>query len=155
MFPFDRLIQFIDELVESGEIIEPVVGQIGQGRYEPRRFPFHRYLEKSSFDETLFKCSFAISHAGIGTISTAVSMDKRLIVLPRLKRYSEHVNDHQVWAAKKYAESGQVISAYSRDDLSEALRGIDHFKPKPRQANPSGIVDTIVKFVDEYSKRRF
>jgi beta-1,4-N-acetylglucosaminyltransferase len=154
MFPFDRLIQFMDELVESGEIMEPVVGQIGQGKYEPRQFPFHRYLEKASFDETLFNCSFAVSHAGIGTISTAVGMDKRLIVLPRLKRYSEHVNDHQVWAARKYAESGQVMAVYSREDLSAAIRGIDHFIPKPRQANPHGIVDTIVKFIADCEERR-
>jgi beta-1,4-N-acetylglucosaminyltransferase len=154
MFPFDRLMQLVDDLVESGEISMPVEGQIGAGKYEPRHFPFERFLDKNAFDLQIKRCTCVISHAGIGTISTASALSKPLIVLPRLARFSEHVNDHQMWAAKQYSESGQVIAAYSKEDISEALRGIVHFKPKPRIANAQGIVDAIATFIKAIQPKR-
>jgi beta-1,4-N-acetylglucosaminyltransferase len=148
MFPFDRLIRGVDDLISKGLVTESVYAQIGNGEYEPRHMPFARFVEKADFDGQMKGCSVVISHAGIGTISTALHYGRTMIVLPRLKAFGEHVNDHQVGTARKYAELGHVILSDSVGDLPTCLEAARRFQPIPRHVNTQGIVSRIGRFID-------
>lgn len=147
MFPFDRLIQAVDEHVAAGRIHDSVIAQIGSGSYEPKFIRFERFMEKAPFEEMLQTADCIVSHAGIGSIATALSHDKPMLVLPRLKRHGEHVNDHQVATARKYAELGHVQVAYNEADIPDLLADLTHFHPAKRHVNAAGIADRIGKFL--------
>ena len=149
MFPFDRLIKAMDEQVEAGLITDKVFAQIGAGSYEPRAMPFKRFMEKQEFEEQLTEADAVVSHAGIGSIATALHLGKPLVVLPRLKLHGEHVNDHQVATARKYKELGHVLVANSEADLAHTLSRISEFKPVPRNINAAGMADRIGRFLRE------
>jgi UDP-N-acetylglucosamine transferase subunit ALG13 len=147
-FPFDRLIRAVDRIVQEGVISETVFAQIGERSYRPRNFESVAYLEKGAFDDYVRRASKMIGHAGMGTITVALRDRKPLLVMPRLKRYHEVVNDHQLAIAKKYSELGHILAAYDIGDLPEAVLRLGDFVPKERIATPNTVSHRIRRFLD-------
>lgn len=154
-FPFDRLVRAIDEAFDKGPVGEEVFGQIGETSYKPRNFESVVSLGKKVFDEYLKQASSVISHAGIGTIALALDNRKPLLVMPRLKRYGEVVNDHQVAMARKFGEFGHILVAYSKEELPEKLKELKTFFPKPRENQVKAVVDRVHSFLNSLSESHF
>lgn len=147
MFPFDRLVRAVDELVAAGRISAEVVAQIGDGRYEPRHMPFQRFLSRVEFEQLLDRADLLLSHAGAGTIAMALEHDKRLLVVPRLARHAEHVNDHQIATARRFEELQHVLVAYEMDQIPERLQALRSFQPRQRHASPQRLAERIGRFL--------
>lgn len=146
-FAFDRLVKAVDQAIETGYITEQVYGQIGPSLYKPRNFEAKPFLEKNLFDKYLSQSSALMAHAGMGTIMMAMDNNKPLVVMPRLKKYGEVINDHQLALAKKFEESGHILVAYSEQQLPEKIRQLTTFAPKRRQASPEAITKSISNFL--------
>ena len=147
MFPFDRLIRTVDELVRDGVITDPVEAQIGDGSYEPKHTPFVRFLGKPDYEAKLKRCDAIIAHAGAGTIALALEHQKPLLVLPRQKKFAEHVNDHQIPTARKFAELEHVLVAAEAEDIAKQLPKLHGFRPKPREVHPDRLAARIGDFL--------
>ena len=147
-FPFDRLVRAVDSIIDKGLISETLFAQIGESSYKPRNFESAACLEKGVFDDYMRQASGIIGHAGMGTITMALSNRKPLLVMPRLKRYHEVVNDHQLAIAKKFSELGHILAVYDAKDLPEGVRRLESFVPLGRKANPEAVADRIVRFLD-------
>jgi UDP-N-acetylglucosamine transferase subunit ALG13 len=148
LFPFDRLVRAIDAAAGDDLITDEIFAQIGESSYKPRNFESVPSLEKGLFDKYFTEASFVISHAGMGTIIMALSHNKPLLVMPRLKRFKEHVNNHQVGTARKFAELGHVLVAYDAADLPDCISKLKGFVPKERKANPDAVADRIIDFLN-------
>ncbi len=147
-FPFDRLVNAVDNIISDGSIGETLFAQIGESTYKPRNFESAISLEKSMFDNYTRQASAIIGHAGMGTITTALYNHKPLLVMPRRKKYGEVVNDHQLAIAKKFEELGHILVAYDTEDLPERIRQLKTFVPKERRANPEVVADRIRRFLE-------
>ncbi len=147
-FPFDRFVRAVDNIFAQGLIDEEIFAQIGETSYKPRNFESVVSLEKKVFDERFKRASSVISHAGVGTITVALKNHKPLLVMPRMKRYKEHVNDHQVATAKKFEELGHILAVYDVKDLPNGIRKLKDFIPRERKASPDAIADRIRRFLD-------
>lgn len=93
-FGFDRLIQSLDNWA-LGKDIE-IFAQISDGNYVPKNFEYSRQLNSFEYSEFFSKSSLVISHAGMGTIISCLTAHKPIILFPRLYKYGEHRNDHQL-----------------------------------------------------------
>lgn len=147
-FPFDRFVRAVDNIFDQGLIDEEIFAQIGETSYKPRNFESVASLEKKIFDERFKRASSVISHAGVGTITVALKNYKPLLVMPRMKRYKEHVNDHQVATAKKFEELGHILAVYDVKDLPNGIRKLKNFIPRKRKASPDAIADRIRRFLN-------
>ncbi len=147
LFGFDRLVRAVDEAIKDGAITDTVFAQIGPGSYLPERMDHVVYLEKKEFDKTYHRCEGMISHAGMGNISLALKEGKPLLVVPRLKRYGEHVNDHQHETACKFEKLGHIVVAYDEREIPEKLRVLKAFVPRPRVPNKPGVVERVKRFL--------
>jgi UDP-N-acetylglucosamine transferase subunit ALG13 len=148
-FPFDRFIRAVDNIFDQGLIDEEIFAQIGETSYKPRNFESVASLEKKVFDECFRKASSVMSHAGVGTITVALKNHKPLLVMPRMKRYKEHVNDHQVATAKKFEELGHILAVYDVKDLPNGIRKLKTFIPRERKASPDAIAERIRRFLNK------
>lgn len=148
MFPFDRLVQSVDELVGGKLLDGAIVAQIGDGKYEPRHIVFSRYLAKPEYDKLVVAADMLIGHAGAGTIALALKHRKPLLVVPRLKQHGEHVNDHQVVTARKYEEMGHVLVAHDMRDIPAKLAALKNFSPRHREARPQDLARRVGEFLD-------
>ncbi|NCN39182.1 MAG: beta-1,4-galactosyltransferase, partial [Candidatus Aenigmarchaeota archaeon] len=69
-----------------------------------------------------------------------------VIVVPRLKKYDEHVNDHQIEITKELEKQGRILGVYDISELKEKINKVEKMKsksfPKPRIP---GIIENFIK----------
>ena len=152
LFGFDRLVKAVDEAVATGKIQDEVFAQIGPGEYKPTHMKYVDVLNKDDFERILASSDGMISHAGIGSINGAIKSGRPMVVLPRLKRYSEHVNDHQLDTAQKFESLGCVLVAYDTADLAARCEQLKTFRPAHRTANLNGLVGRLRQLMESSSK---
>lgn len=126
---FDRLIEEVDRLVQVGIITDEVIMQTGYSTYQPKHCKWHSLLTYDEMDDVMNQADLIITHGGPATFMAALSKGKKVIVVPRLKRYEEHVNDHQlefVNAVKSHhaypleiVENIADLSALIKQDISQ------------------------------------
>lgn len=121
-FQFNRLLSMIDELIDKGEIKEEVFAQIGNSDYKPRNYEFETFLSKDEFEGYIEKCDLLITHGGVATIIAGLRRNKPVIVVPRLGKYGEHVDDHQLQIAESFCEQNFVIMCCDNDDLGKVVK---------------------------------
>lgn len=127
-FPFDRLLKKIDELIESGFIEEKVIAQIGSSAYCPRFYEYTNYIKERRFSELLAKSRIIITHGGVGTITKGLTMHKKVLIVPRLKKYNEHVDDHQIEIAEIFYKMKYAMMCSDMDNLEKCIRELDAVK---------------------------
>lgn len=107
--PFDRLLSAVDDALGRGVLPAPATGQSGVSRYEARHLDLSAFMPPADIDETIEQARYVVCHAGSGLIASALRAGHRPIVMPRLKRHGEHVDDHQLQIANKLEEVGLVV----------------------------------------------
>jgi UDP-N-acetylglucosamine transferase subunit ALG13 len=85
--------------------------------------PFWTILQKMQ------EADVVVSHAGVGSIMCAVRAGHTPVIFPRLKRYSETVDDHQAELATALAKRGTAVVAWSADDLASAVASVPARRP--------------------------
>jgi beta-1,4-N-acetylglucosaminyltransferase len=126
-FSFERLLRAVDEL----GVDEELVVQHGPSTVRPRGARCAAFL---SFDEVAAharEARLVVSHAGIGSVLTALAAGKRPIVVPRRRRFGETTDDHQVETARRLAQAGLVAALEDPSDLAAALRDAGAAVPAP------------------------
>jgi beta-1,4-N-acetylglucosaminyltransferase len=146
--PFERLIKAVDTAIAEGIIKDEVFAQIGPCNYKPRNMEYVNMLQKETFDSYFQKASHVISHAGIGIITMALDNKKPSLVMPRLRKYGEVVNDHQLATAKKFEELGHILAVYNVEILPDGIRKLKNFVPLERKANPQAVAYRIGRFLN-------
>ncbi|MFQ9315429.1 PssE/Cps14G family polysaccharide biosynthesis glycosyltransferase [uncultured Dysgonomonas sp.] len=133
--PFDRLIETIDEI--AGTINETFIVQTLGNNYQPQHFKTVDFIEPDEFDKIMQKARLIISHAGIGSILSAIEYQKPIIIFPRLASFGEHRNDHQIATAMAINEKGYAYVAYDKKQLKELLFSKELFPLKKRTEHSS------------------
>ena len=151
-FPFDRLVKAVDEAVGENKCDEQIFAQVGVTFYFPRNFEAVSWLEKTLFDKRFSEADGIISHAGMGTITMALENRKPLLVMPRLRKYGEVVNDHQLAIARKFERLGHILVAYEAEDLPAKIEKLKSFVPKDRQPQAKVVAARISAFLNGLSE---
>jgi beta-1,4-N-acetylglucosaminyltransferase len=150
-FPFDRLVKSIDEFINQNGFEDEIFAQIGKSTYRPRNFEYVEFLNKKNFDGYVNNASGLISHAGIGIIMQSLDNSKPLLVMPRLRKLGEVVNDHQLAIAKKFEESGHILAAYSEKELPMKIKQLNTFRLKKRETQAHLVIKRISRFLNEFT----
>ena len=145
---FVRLIQKIEDLIVRGIIKEEVVVQAGYTKYETEYMKIFDLIPMDKFQDLMENCSLLITHGGVGTIISGLTKDKKVIAIPRLKKYGEHVNDHQLQIIENFSESGYILAAYEVEDLEYVLSKAHEFEPQKYESNTNHMIELVRTFID-------
>jgi len=121
--PFDRLIKAIDDVYPYLGDVEIIV-QVAQSSYKVENFTCHEFIPPKEFDDYFNRADLIIAHAGMGTIISAFVKNKPILVMPRLAKYGEHRNDHQLATATRFDELGYIHVAYDENELKEKIKNL-------------------------------
>lgn len=109
-YPFNRAIRWINTLLEEGIINESVFIQYGVSNVQClERHPqvtLEPLVEAKRFFGFVDTARLVISHGGQGSARTLAARGARFVLLPRLKYYGEHIDDHQLHFSQNIAHSG-------------------------------------------------
>lgn len=107
--PFDRLVRACETALQQSDLDISIVYQVGQGGYEPADGATFETLTREQFACHLSSCDVLVTHAGIGSIVSGLSLGKPVIVMPRTRALGEHRNDHQLATADRVKAEVQVV----------------------------------------------
>ncbi len=148
-FQFNRLLKELDRLVESNKMTDEIFAQIGYSDYKPKNFKYKEFLDRDEFKEIMSKSDIVITHGGTGAIITAVKQGKKVIAVPRLAKYGEHVDDHQIQLVKEFEESGIIKAVYDVRKLDNALLTVHETNFHKYKSNTDNIINDIEKFINK------
>lgn len=155
--PFNRLVKYIDTLKEADDIAEEVVIQTGFSTYEPQYCTWQKLYPYQQMVELVAKARIVITHGGPSSFIMPLQIGKIPIVLPRQKRFDEHVNDHQLNFCKQVAErNGNIIVVEDIDDLKDAILNYERIiasMPSELKSNNAKFNEGISNIVDELFKK--
>ena len=147
-FPFDRLLQRVDELVGQGAIADEVFAQTGYSTYEPQGYASKPFLDRDEFAMRMAAAHVVITHAGTGAIMGALKAGCKVIAVPRLARYGEHVDDHQVQLIGEFEGMGIIEACYDVAELGGAYRRCLAHEYARYESNTATIVDDLARYLD-------
>ena len=88
-----------------------------------------------------------ITHAGTGVIVNAVKKGKKVIAIPRLAKYGEHVDNHQIQLIQQFDELNFIEPCYEVDSLENALKQVKEKDYKKYVSNTEKIIESIKEFI--------
>lgn len=123
---FNRLIRSVDNLKRDGFIQEEVFIQTGFSTYVPRYCKWDKLLPYNGMKKMVETARLIITHGGPSSIIMPLQIGKVPIVIPRQKKYGEHVNNHQVEFVKIVSEKlKNIIPVYEITELKNVISGYD------------------------------
>lgn len=119
--PFDRLVGGVDTWL-SGQPSTSVKAVVQHGTAQaPRNAEAHDYLSHAELMDRLANSDIIVTQGGPMGIVEARRCGRIPIVMPRVKRLGEVVDDHQVSFCRQLASTGDIVMVENVDELCGAL----------------------------------
>jgi len=149
--PFNRLVKAMDIIANDLDNEEVIVQAFGVD-FETTNLKIVGFLNPTEYKKIFDEARLIVSHAGMGSIVSALSIGKPIIVIPRKAILGEHRNDHQMEGAKKMESLGYVPVAYDEDELKIKIKNMLAEKTKQKIAKignfaSNSLVDSIRGFI--------
>lgn len=125
--PFDRLIRAVDE-VYNELFDKDIFVQAPMANFQPKNFKPVRFINPSGYSEIFERADLIIGHAGTGTIISALLKQKPLIIMPRICKFGEHRNDHQLSTVQKFGLIDNIHVAENEIALKKLLNEVNSKK---------------------------
>ena len=147
---FHRLLDEIEKNIENGNINEKIIVQAGFTKYKSDKMKIFSMTSRENLDKLIKQADLIITHAGVGSIEMSLEQNKKVIAVSRLKKFGEHVNDHQKDIERKLDEKGCLIGIDDVSKLGIALKKVKKFIPKEyEKSNSDEIIYIIKTFIDK------
>lgn len=145
---FRRLPLLIEEKIKDGTIKEEVILQKGNTKFESKYMKVYDFMEKEFFEKCIKECSILITHGGVGSILTGLEYGKIVIACPRLSKYKEHVNDHQIQIVDSFSNSKYILALKDFTNFNKVYNKAFEFKPKKFISHREIIIKKIEDYID-------
>lgn len=151
--PFNRLVQEIDNLKRDGIITEDVIIQTGYSTYEPKYCQWDKLIPYKQMIKNVEDARIVITHGGPASFIMPLQIGETPIVVPRQKKFDEHVNDHQVEFARNVAQRmGTIIPVEDIETLGDIIMNYDQIVAgmgHGMSSNNAKFNEELEKLVDE------
>ena len=146
---FHRLLEKLETCLEDKIIKDKVIVQCGYTKFVSTNMELIDFIPIKAFNDYVKQSDLIITHGGVGSIIHGITNGKKVIAVPRLSKYKEHVNDHQVQIIKMFNEKGLIKGVCDIVDLPEAIENISSFTPVPYISNNENMLKIISDYIDK------
>jgi UDP-N-acetylglucosamine transferase subunit ALG13 len=146
---FDRLLEALESLPAGSELVV----QHGPSAVRPAGARCVDYLEFDELVDEIRRARVVVTHAGVGSIMTALANGKRPVVVPRLARFGEAVDDHQVDFGRWAARAGLVRLVEDPGELPTAVTEEVRTSP-PQYSADARLVDELRGYIEDAVRPR-
>ena len=153
-YSFHRLLEEVQRCIDNGTIKQEVIVQAGGTQFFSKEMKIFTLMEQNELEKLIEKADIIITHGGVGSIVNGVKLHKKVIAVPRYKKYGEVANDHQVQIINTFAKEGFIIGLNDVSELESALKEIENFKPKVLESNTEKIINIIRDFINNDSNTK-
>ena len=141
---FTRLLN----LIEKANIKDEIIVQAGHTKYESKKMKILDFIDYQEMEKLIEKADLIITHGGTGSIVTPLKKGKKVIACPRLKKYREHVDDHQQQIVDIFSEVGYILKVDENSNLDDLIKEIKNKKMTKFISNTNNFLIQIQKEID-------
>ena len=123
-----------------------VLVTVGTHKFESKRIHTFDFIPLDEMDKYIDEADLVITHGGVGTIFSALKKNKKVIAIPRLEKYGEHINDHQIEICEELEKEGYIL--YYKDgidSLDKLIKKIKNINLKQYETPYRGYLDILRK----------
>ena len=146
---FHRLLEEIEKNIKDGTIKEEVIVQAGYTKFQSHKMRIIDLISKEQLEKFQDETDLIITHGGVGSIISSIEKGKKVIAVPRMHEYGEHVNNHQKEIVKDFNDKGYIIGIEKVEDLKQAIIKSKDFEPKKYQPNNEKMLEIIESFIEK------
>ena len=106
------------------------------------------FIDYQEMEKLIEKADLIITHGGTGSIVTPLKKGKKVIACPRLKKYREHVDDHQQQIVDIFSEVGYILKVDENSNLDDLIKEIKNKKMTKFISNTNNFLKQIQKEID-------
>lgn len=145
---FERLLCEVSRLVNIGIISDFVEIQSGFTKHQSSnaKISYSQFISPDEMALKIQSAKYVITHGGVGSILSALHFGKKIIAVPRLKKFREHINNHQLDIIENFSNNNFLLPVYNINDLASVIEEIDSFIPNK-------YVETNIKLISEIKNK--
>ena len=144
---FHRLLEEVENNIKDGTINEKVVVQAGHTKFQSEKMEIIDLMSKEQLEKLQNEADLIITHGGVGSIVSSIEKGKKVIAVPRMHEYGEHVNNHQIQIVNDFNDKGYIIGINKVEELKEAIIKSKTFQPVKYQPNNKRMLKIIEDFI--------
>jgi UDP-N-acetylglucosamine transferase subunit ALG13 len=148
--PFDRLVRATEHLIERAILPLPVIAQVGKGGYQSPAMQAFESCDSAEMKRLLGESNLVITHAGTGSILSALEAGCKVIAIARSSAYGEHYDDHQQEILDELVARNAILGGKDPAELEELLEKASSFHPQRIEISPEPIVREIQRLLDDW-----
>lgn len=137
--PFTRLLDYI----ERAKIKDEIIVQAGYTKYESKKMKIFDFISYDEMNKLINEADLIITHGGTGSIVEPLKKAKKIIACPRLKKYGEHVDNHQQELIGVFGEEGYILTLKENDDLNYKIKESKNFIVKKYKSNTANFIKKL------------
>ena len=128
--PFDRLVAAAERLGRAGH---EVVVQSGTSAVATPHCQASPTLTPDAMQQAFAHADVVIAHGGPSTLLEAAAHGHVPILVPRRSGFGEHVDEHQLWVARRIADRVHVV-----EDPAELVDAVEQHRARTADLAPFG-----------------
>ena len=144
----DKSFKRILQVLEDSFIEDKMIAQIGYTDFNSNKMELVKYLNKDEFEKYILDADIIISHGGVGSIMSALNKHKKVLACPRLLKYHEHTNDHQLQICEAFEKNGYLLVYRDGDDINKKIEELKEFNPKEFISNNENFVSKLSTYLN-------
>jgi UDP-N-acetylglucosamine transferase subunit ALG13 len=122
--PFPRMMQVVDQWAARNAATR-VLAQVGDDEGEYVHCEVCKSMTAKQYAEAVRSAKVVVSHAGMGTVLTALQCGTPIIVTPRRGSLHEARGEHQLATAKWLEKTGSVSVATDEEHLGVLMDNLE------------------------------
>ena len=146
-FQFNRLLSEIDILIKEKLITNNIYAQIGYSTYVPTNFSYSKLIDADKMDDLIRNSDLVITHGGTSSIFHALKYKKKIIVVPRLAKFNEHVDDHQLEICRVLESQNYIRVVYNIEDLKTEILTINEKILDVYNNSSNSLINEIKRYI--------
>lgn len=141
--PFTRLL----EQIEKSNIKDEIIVQAGHTKFESEKMQIFDFIDYGKMEKLVEKADLIITHGGTGSIVGPLKKGKKVIACARLKKYGEHVDDHQEQIVNTFSEVGYILKLEEKDNLDNLVKQIKKQKMEVFHSNTENFMKQLKEII--------
>jgi UDP-N-acetylglucosamine transferase subunit ALG13 len=146
--PFVRPLVEIERAIQQGLLQPPVVVQSGNTTYASPHMELVPFYDNEDLQRMYDSASLVICQAGVGSIMLGLRKHKTVVSIARLRKFDEHIDDHQIEILHVFANLGAVLPWQGSGDLGEVLKRAEKFVPAKYPFGQERVSRAILDYLD-------
>ncbi|MBC6111860.1 PssE/Cps14G family polysaccharide biosynthesis glycosyltransferase [Pedobacter fastidiosus] len=145
---FNRPLMALEKAMLEGKISDKIIVQAGHTKFDSNVLEIRKFIKSDELTVLYEEAEIIITHSGVGSVLKGLSMNKRIIAIPRLYKFKEHVDDHQLDITEEFSRLGYLIPWRENDDIESLLLRVRTFTPNPFISQPTQINEYIINYIE-------